>query len=422
VTYNIRTVDVTATAGTDYVRRVLLGETIAAGESSRRFFVTLTGDTAVEGDETFEVRATSIVGAKGGDTIAIGTLVDDDVAAPTGVDGPPPAKPAPQPRPAARDDRFLLRENAPAATLDVLANDVFGAAALAGGSLAVSETGRGHATVDDRGTASAADDRIVYRVPPDAAGADAFAYRLCDGDGACVEALAEVVIRPALDVDAFGTAADGTADVALAGLRALPSATYAATALVAPTVATPVLAVDPTPATPWDADGAGTATVLGELPAAAAPVAWTLLVDAQGLGGDVDLYLGLDLDGDGRPDRDEVRCTAAMSPEAERCELALHGRADAAVRYWVVAHNRAATDQAARLERFAVPMAAGDGTLAASGPGTVPAGAPFALRIDWNDPTLAPGGARVGYVRLEVDGEPAGTFPVRIDRRAAPAK
>jgi hypothetical protein len=50
VTYNIATSNGSAMSGSDYVARSLAGETIASGQSSRAFAVTVTGDTAVEGN------------------------------------------------------------------------------------------------------------------------------------------------------------------------------------------------------------------------------------------------------------------------------------------------------------------------------------------------------------------------------------
>jgi hypothetical protein len=78
VTYNIATANGTATAGADYTARSLTGETIAAGASSRTFTVTITGDAAVEANETFLVNVSSVAGATVADGQATGTIVNDD--------------------------------------------------------------------------------------------------------------------------------------------------------------------------------------------------------------------------------------------------------------------------------------------------------------------------------------------------------
>lgn len=78
VTYDIATSAGTATAGEDYATRSLAGETIAAGQASRAFVVTIHGDTLEEGDETFSVVASNVSGATLGDGVARGTIRDDD--------------------------------------------------------------------------------------------------------------------------------------------------------------------------------------------------------------------------------------------------------------------------------------------------------------------------------------------------------
>jgi hypothetical protein len=78
VSYSIRTVDGTATAGSDYVGRSLAGETIPAGMRSRTFAVTVNGDTAVEGTESFRANLTGATGATIFRPSAVGTITDND--------------------------------------------------------------------------------------------------------------------------------------------------------------------------------------------------------------------------------------------------------------------------------------------------------------------------------------------------------
>ena len=59
----------------DYTPRTLTGETIAAGATSRSFAVTIKGDTAVEGNETFSVKLTAPTGATISDDTAIGRWI-----------------------------------------------------------------------------------------------------------------------------------------------------------------------------------------------------------------------------------------------------------------------------------------------------------------------------------------------------------
>lgn len=78
VTYSIATANGTATAGSDYIARSLAGQTIAAGQTSRTFSVTINGDTRREGNETFRINLAAPGGATILDGQATGTLLNDD--------------------------------------------------------------------------------------------------------------------------------------------------------------------------------------------------------------------------------------------------------------------------------------------------------------------------------------------------------
>jgi predicted extracellular nuclease len=77
VTYNIYTVDGMAVAGSDYVGKSLVGESIPAGQLTKTFSITTNGDTSIEGNETLFVRlANASVPVTDGQ--ARGMLVNDD--------------------------------------------------------------------------------------------------------------------------------------------------------------------------------------------------------------------------------------------------------------------------------------------------------------------------------------------------------
>jgi hypothetical protein len=78
VGYGIATADLTATAPADYVARSLSGQSIAAGQSSGTFTVTVNADTTLEADETLRVLLSNVTGATLGDGEAIGTIRSDD--------------------------------------------------------------------------------------------------------------------------------------------------------------------------------------------------------------------------------------------------------------------------------------------------------------------------------------------------------
>lgn len=78
VTYSIATANNSAVAGTDYVARSLSGQTIAAGQTSRTFTVTINGDTARESNESFYVRLSSVAGATVSSAQATAVILNDD--------------------------------------------------------------------------------------------------------------------------------------------------------------------------------------------------------------------------------------------------------------------------------------------------------------------------------------------------------
>lgn len=81
VSFDIATSDGTATAGSDYVARSLVEQSIAEGASSFTFDVTVNGDTDVEGNESFLVGLANVSGANEGDISGLGTIRNDDAAA-----------------------------------------------------------------------------------------------------------------------------------------------------------------------------------------------------------------------------------------------------------------------------------------------------------------------------------------------------
>jgi len=77
VSYDISTADGTAVAGMDYQAKSA-SQTIAAGQTTGSFTVSVLGDTVVESNETFSVHLSHVVGAAVGNATAIGTISDDD--------------------------------------------------------------------------------------------------------------------------------------------------------------------------------------------------------------------------------------------------------------------------------------------------------------------------------------------------------
>jgi hypothetical protein len=80
VGFDIATQPGTASEGVDYVGKALTGQSIPAGATSANFSVTVNGDTAVEGNETFAVELSNVTGAPVADGQGQGRIINDDLA------------------------------------------------------------------------------------------------------------------------------------------------------------------------------------------------------------------------------------------------------------------------------------------------------------------------------------------------------
>jgi hypothetical protein len=78
VTVNYRTVDGTATAGSDYTAVANGVLTFNPGETSKQIVINVIGDTAFEANETFFVNLTGATNATISDGVAIGIILNDD--------------------------------------------------------------------------------------------------------------------------------------------------------------------------------------------------------------------------------------------------------------------------------------------------------------------------------------------------------
>ncbi|MGQ0618077.1 MAG: beta strand repeat-containing protein [Acidimicrobiia bacterium] len=88
VTFNASTANISAAAGSDYVALVNAPFTIPANTGSINVGVTINGDTTFEPNETFQLNITNIVNANGGDTQALGTILNNDLPTITSVSDP----------------------------------------------------------------------------------------------------------------------------------------------------------------------------------------------------------------------------------------------------------------------------------------------------------------------------------------------
>lgn len=323
-----------------------------------------------------------------------------------------------------RDDRFVVIKGQET-ILDVLANDTFDQDRLRGGRLELRlQPERGSAWVErgaDDGTV--ADDRIGYSADALLNDPASLVYRLCEAAGTCVDGRVDLVVRPLPDQHIQTATGRGWVDLEIDG--GLPwdgprrELMLWDSQLTAPEVFEDTLAVDPTPHDPWDGAREGT---VAKILTATSPQSdnWFLLADAQSLqGGDIDLYMGFDSDGDGVADEGEVRCVSAMAAASERCELETY--AEPSSTYWVLAHNRSDAPQAARLEVYASPKnyfgSVPQLGIATTGPAWYNPGDDQAtLRVSWRAPEMLPGSKRLAYVLVEGLHPTSGIFPVLFER------
>ena len=229
-----------------------------------------------------------------------------------------------------------------------------------------------------------------------------------------------------------GAGESGFADVALSGLVALPQARFLTTDLAAPETTSRVLRQDPSRDNPYDSfgDTEGTFFTMVTVPADSGSGANYLLrtriIPSSAY--DIDLFVGIDLDNDGRPDASEELCISAGPIDDEDCELQVLPEA-AQTRYWILVQNfdagvqgesdPAASDTVA-VESVLIDFASGSGQeLVATGPGHTASREPFTVRLAWNDPTLLPGERREGFLRIKAsDASVAelGPIPVTVTR------
>lgn len=78
VSFDVATANGTATAGSDYVALAMNGQTIAAGQTSKTFNVTIIGDTVAEANETFTFNVSNVSGIPLADGQAVGVINDED--------------------------------------------------------------------------------------------------------------------------------------------------------------------------------------------------------------------------------------------------------------------------------------------------------------------------------------------------------
>jgi subtilisin family serine protease len=195
-------------------------------------------------------------------------------------------------------------------------------------------------------------------------------------------------------------------------IKTLTSRVYGLTQGVAESI---ILEQDPTPLDPYDLQDedldVGTYVKFLDVPAGSRVIA--AQIDAT-TAPDIDLYVGLDTNGDGIADPSEEICKSASSGSAESCSLP---NPDAG-RYWILIQNWAGGVSPVDYVASVVP-GTNEGNLTVSGPVSAAAETPFNLTFNWNEPDLSAGEHWFALVELGTDAKnPAnvGSMFVKIAR------
>lgn len=214
----------------------------------------------------------------------------------------------------------------------------------------------------------------------------------------------------------------GSQDFTLSGLAEIEQGVYTAGGLVAPETTSMDLVEDPTYEEPYDG-GQGVFSFVLNVPDNTMWLgARTLASDAH----DLDLFVGIDLNGNGQPDSNEEICSSLTQFDLETCDIF----EPQSGQWWVLVQNWEDCDpenpsagcEGASQEasvRTAVVVQDDAGELTATGPGIVPAGESFPARLSWDNVAALPSqplwGA-VGIGRSQANPNDIGIVPVVFNR------
>jgi len=193
-------------------------------------------------------------------------------------------------------------------------------------------------------------------------------------------------------------------DFALNTAIALPDLSIEVTTLMEATRRSETLVADPTNSEAYDSFGTGTFFTLVIVPASTAPSGSRLEATLTSITSpDVDLFVGLDSDGDGQPDEFEELCVSALPDSFERCIIDV-APSPVSQTYWVLAQNfrtGPSGSDAVNLTTSLVELKHDPASaLTVTGPSSVARQQTFPLRAAVDAPRSAMGSQLIGYVGL----------------------
>jgi hypothetical protein len=185
----------------------------------------------------------------------------------------------------------------------------------------------------------------------------------------------------------------GWQEFELSGLAAMPDATFTSGGLVVPTLTVESLPQDPTDDSPYDSS-TGVMTTWNSVPP---DTLWLHTETLPSTSADLDLFVGLDTNGDGKAQESEELCSSTSPTEIELCDLFN----PVAGEYWVLVQNWEATNaQDVVTLKSAVVSSSTPSPLAVSGSGIVANSATQDVRVSWDNVSAVPGTELIGAVGI----------------------
>ena len=218
---------------------------------------------------------------------------------------------------------------------------------------------------------------------------------------------------------------NGFRDQAFTGLVALSDASFSSTQLRRLETFGGTMSRDTTPTDAFDSAGGGTRIHFVGPPAAGTNVSSLIRAAiTNATGGDKDIFVGFDANGNGAAEESEVVCTGNSPNPNDVCQVSAVFP-NASSRYWILVQKLEGSAESVSTEVYnGAADANTDLALSITGPRVTPSLSEFKARIGWNLPSLAVGETafallKMGATRARPDG--IGVIPLRIKRIAASA-
>jgi subtilisin family serine protease len=164
----------------------------------------------------------------------------------------------------------------------------------------------------------------------------------------------------------------------------------------APEISQEEIAPDPTNDDPYDLDSGGVIYTLRTIKDTTKLFGVTT---SDSTAPDLDLFVGLDTNGNGKPDPDEELCSSTTGTANELCQLTAPMDAG---EYWILVQNWDGSD--ADLDVFTLSISIIDesdtGPMTVTGPASTEGGVPFDLTVAWNVPDMSAGDTLFGLLEL----------------------